>query len=171
MNSPSWRWPPPRGGGLTLLPYFEGERTPDLPHARAAVLGASLSNLTRANMARAFVEGTVASQVAMLDALAACGVPARRLLVIGGAAKNRAVQRVLAELVDIPLAVPTADEYVAKGAAMQAAAALTGAFPRWRVEVSALDPAPPRPRSCASTTTRRSPRLSATTSAPAPAHV
>lgn len=137
---------PPGAEGLTLLPYFEGERTPDLPHARAAVLGASLSNFTRANMARAIVEGTVASQVAMLDALAACGVHSRRVLVIGGAAKNRAVQRVLAELVDLPLAVPSADEYVAKGAAMQAAAALTGSFPRWPVETSPVAPAPPAPQ-------------------------
>ncbi len=136
----------PGAEGLTVLPYFEGERTPDLPHARGAVLGASLRNFTRPNVARAIVEGTVASQVAMLDALAACGVRSRRLLVIGGAAKNPAVQRVLAELVDLPLGIPTPDEYVAKGAAMQAAAALTGSFPAWTVEVSAVPPASPEPQ-------------------------
>ncbi|MBB3159351.1 xylulokinase [Microbacterium proteolyticum] len=136
----------PGAEGLTVLPYFEGERTPDLPHARGAVLGASLRNFTRANLARAIVEGTVASQVAMLDALAACGVRSRRLLVIGGAAKNPAVQRVLAELVDLPLAVPAPDEYVAKGAAMQAAAALTGVFPEWPAEIVAMSPAPPAPQ-------------------------
>ncbi|ODT43073.1 MAG: xylulose kinase [Microbacterium sp. 71-36] len=136
----------PGAGGLTLLPYFEGERTPDLPHARGAVLGATLTNFTRPNLARAIVEGTVASQVAMLDALEGCGVRARRLLVIGGAAKNPAVQRVLAELVSLPILVPTPDEYVAKGAAMQAAVALTGAFPAWPVRTEDVPPAPPAPQ-------------------------
>lgn len=137
---------PPGAEGLTVLPYFEGERTPDLPHARGAVLGATLSNFTRRHLARAIVEGTVASQVAMLDALEACGVRARRLLVIGGAAKNPAVQRVLAELVDLPIHVPTADEYVAKGAAMQAAVAMTGDFPVWPVQLERIAGAAPAPR-------------------------
>ena len=110
------------------------------------MLGATLTNFTRANLARAIVEGTVASQVAMLDALDACGVRARRLLVIGGAAKNPAVQTVLAELVVVPIHVPTADEYVAKGAAMQAAVALTGDFPVWPVELERIPAAPPAPR-------------------------
>ncbi|MFG6279939.1 FGGY-family carbohydrate kinase [Microbacterium sp. 5K110] len=136
---------PPGADGLTLLPYFEGERTPDLPHARGAVIGATLSNFTRPHLARAIVEGTVASQVAMLDALDACGIRSRRLLVIGGAAKNAAVQRVLAELVDLPILVPSPDEYVAKGAAMQAAMALTGDFPAWPVEVDRIPGAPAAP--------------------------
>lgn len=117
--------------GLTLLPFFEGERTPDLPHARASLHGASLTNFTRANFARAVVEGTLASQVALLDALADCGLRVERLLLIGGAAPSPAVQTVLAQMVDMPVLVPAPDEYVTKGAAMQAASALTGAFPRW----------------------------------------
>ncbi len=97
-------------------------------------------------MARAIVEGTVASQGRDARRARGGGVHSRRLLVIGGAAKNPAVQRVLAELVDLPLGVPTADEYVAKGAAMQAAAALTGSFPLWSVETSPVAPAPPAPQ-------------------------
>ncbi|KXC05114.1 FGGY-family carbohydrate kinase [Microbacterium hominis] len=137
---------PPGADGLTLLPYFEGERTPDLPHARGALLGATLANFTRAHVARAIVEGTLASQVAMLEALDACGVPTSRLLLIGGAAKNPAVQRILTELVDLPVLVPGPDEYVAKGAAMQAAVALTDDFPDWPVVLDPLPPAPPARR-------------------------
>jgi xylulokinase len=131
----------PGADGLTVLPYFEGERTPDLPHARGSLHGASLGNFTRANFARAMVEGTVASQVAMIDALRACDVEVHRVLLIGGAAKNTAVQTVLSEMVSVPVVVPALDEYVAKGAAMQAAAALDGQFPSWPVALTELEPA------------------------------
>ena len=128
----------PGAGGLTLLPFFEGERTPDLPHARASLHGASLTNFTRANFARAVIEGTVASQVAMLEALQACDLEPKRLLLIGGAAASAAVQTILAQMVDVPVVIPDLDEYVTKGAAMQAAAALTGSFPAWTVDVHEL---------------------------------
>ena len=128
----------PGADGLTLLPFFEGERTPDLPLARGSLHEASLTNLTRPNLARAFVEGTVASQVAMLDALDACGLRPDRLLLIGGAAASPAVRTVLAQMVDVPVVVPALDEYVTKGAAMQAASALRGSFPSWEVVVGAL---------------------------------
>lgn len=124
--------------GLTLLPYFEGERTPDLPHARASLLQASLSNLTRPNFARAVIEGTLASQVAMLDALRSLGLETDRLLLIGGAAQSPAVRRILPQMVDFPVVIPVFDEYVAKGAAMQAGGALRGEFPAWDVEVEEL---------------------------------
>lgn len=129
---------PPGAGGLTLLPFFQGERTPDLPHARASLHDASLANFTRVNFARAVIEGTVASQVAMLDAMAGCDLAADRLLLIGGAAASLAVQTILAQLVDMPVAIPELDEYVTKGAALQAASALTGTFPAWTVAVSEL---------------------------------
>jgi xylulokinase len=132
----------PGAGGLTLLPYFEGERTPDLPHARGSLHGASLSNFTRANFARAVIEGTIASQVAMLDAMAAMGLHVDRLLLIGGAAPSPAVQAILAQLVDVPIVIPEIDEYVTKGAAMQAASTLTGGFPDWHVARRELPSAP-----------------------------
>ncbi|ROS48900.1 xylulokinase [Frigoribacterium sp. PhB160] len=133
---------PPGAEGLTLLPYFEGERTPDLPHARGSLHEASLTNFTRANFARAVIEGTLASQVEMLTALRSCGVEPERLLLIGGAAQSVAVQAILSEMVDIPVYVPLLDEYVTKGAAMQAAAALTGDFPAWPISISELVPRP-----------------------------
>ena len=119
--------------GLTLLPFFEGERTPDLPHARGALLEASISNLTRANFARAVMEGTLASQVAMLDALERADIRSEELILIGGAAESPAVQTILSELVDVPISLPSPDEYVTKGASMQAVAALDGGFPDWPI--------------------------------------
>ncbi len=117
--------------GLTLLPYYEGERTPNLPDAKASLHGASLNNFTRANFARATIEGMLASQVVMVNATKDLGVPVNRLFLIGGAAKSRAVQKVLTQIIDVPLLVPEPGEYVAQGAGMQAGAALTGEFPKW----------------------------------------
>lgn len=136
----------PGAGGLTLLPFFEGERTPDLPRARASLHGASLANFTRENFARAVIEGTLVSQVAMIDAMAACDIPVERLLLIGGAARSAAVQTILTELVDVPVIIPAADEYVTKGAGMQAACALTGEFPEWHVDRRELPATAREPR-------------------------
>jgi xylulokinase len=132
----------PGADGLTLLPFFEGERTPDLPHARASLHDATLANFTRPNFARAMIEGTVASQVAMLEAMEACGLRAKRLMLIGGAAASAAVQTILAQMVDVPVVIPELDEHVTKGAAMQAASALTGTFPGWTVAVEELPRVP-----------------------------
>jgi len=136
----------PGSEGLTLLPYFEGERTPDLPHERGSLHKATLANLTRANFARAVIEGTLASQVAMLDALQDCGVNPKRLLLIGGGAQSPAVQQILAQMVPIPVAVPEPDEYVTKGAAMQAAVTLSGSFPTWAVSMDELPKASLQPQ-------------------------
>lgn len=137
---------PAGAGGLTLLPYFEGERTPDLPHARASLHQASLTNFNRANFARAIIEGTLASQVEMLDALAHCGIESERVVLIGGAAQSKAVQHILTQMVDVPVVVPDPEEYVAKGAAMQALAALEGAFPVWSTNGLELSPKPIEPQ-------------------------
>lgn len=131
--------------GLTLLPYFEGERTPDLPEARASLHGASLNNFTRQNFARASIEGMLASQVVMVEATRGCGVPINRLLLIGGAAKSPAVRTVLSQIIDMPLLVPEPGEYVTKGAAMQAAIALTGELPNWKPRVETVPEAPVEP--------------------------
>ena len=70
-----------------------------------------------------------------LDAVLAQGVVATRLLLIGGAAQNIAVSTIAGQVFDVPVEVPEPAEYVALGAAVQAAWALTGARPTWPVEV------------------------------------
>ena len=121
----------PGAGGLTLVPYFEGERTPNLPDATASLHGMTLTNTTRENLARAAVEGTLSALLVGVHAVEAAGVPIERVAVIGGGAKSAAVQAILPQMVDAPVFVPPAGEYVANGAAKQAVAALTGEFPDW----------------------------------------
>ena len=123
---------PPGSGGLTLLPYFDGERTPNLPEARGSLHGISRDNLVPANIARAAVEGMLGGLADAVDALVAVGVEPRRIVLVGGAAANPAVIDVAATLVDVPVDVPPAGEYVADGAARQAAWVLLGQeMPTW----------------------------------------
>lgn len=135
----------PGSDGLTLLPYFEGERTPALPQARASLLGMSLSNTSPAHLARATIEGMLCSQVAMLDALIDLDVPVNKVFLIGGAAKSAGVAQILPQIVSLPICLPEAGEYVALGAAKQAVATLTGDFPGWRPESADLPQAEHHP--------------------------
>jgi len=124
----------PGAGGLTLVPYFDGERTPNLPDATGSLHGITRANYTPANLARAAVEGVVCSLADGLAALQAQGVQPRRILLVGGGAQSVAVQEVAASLLGAAVTVPQPGEYVADGAARQAAAALTGQFPTWAAD-------------------------------------
>ncbi len=119
--------------GLVLLPYLDGERTPNLPDATGSLSGISRSNLTPSNLARACVEGMLCGLADAVDAVVALGVEPRRVLLIGGAAAAPAVREVAAGLFGVPLEVPPPGEYVALGAARQAAWAMSGGTepPAW----------------------------------------
>jgi xylulokinase len=116
----------PGANGLSLLPYFEGERTPNRPHATGVFGGMNLNNSNAADIARAMVEGMLCGLVDAVDALEKLGVNVKRIILIGGAAKNPAVSQIAATLFGREVLVPPAGEYVANGAARQAAWALLG---------------------------------------------
>ena len=113
---------PGGSGGLTLLPYFAGERTPNRPEATGVMDGITL-NTSREMMARAAFEGVVCSLLDGLDALASVGVPTTdgRLFLIGGGANLPIYQHVMADLANRVVTIPTNPEIVATGAAVQAA--------------------------------------------------
>ena len=136
---------PAGAGGLVLHPYFEGERTPNLPDATASLTGMTLASTTREGLARAAIEGMLCGLADGFDAIRAQGVEARRVLLIGGAAQNPAVSAIAAQVFDAPIVVPAPGEYVAAGAAVQAAWALTGGRPSWPIEIAAEHPRDTRP--------------------------
>jgi xylulokinase len=127
----------PGADGLVLQPYFEGERTPNLPNATATLFGMTLASTTRENLARASIEGLLCGLADGLDAIERLGVSVSRVLIIGGAAQNPAVAAIAAQVFPVPIAVPQPGEYVALGAAAQAAWALTGVRPTWSIAVTA----------------------------------
>ncbi len=126
----------PGSDGVVLLPFFEGERTPNLPHATKSFHGVTAENDQPANIARAHVEGMLCGLAYGLDALLTQGVSAKRLLLIGGGAQNEAVQQIASNIFELPIEVPVISEYVAEGASVQAAWALTGERPAWAPEIS-----------------------------------
>lgn len=116
----------PGAAGLTLVPYFEGERTPNLPDATASLTGMTLASTTRENLARAAVEGMLSGLAAGLEALRGLGVPLQRVLLVGGGAQSQAVREIAPLVLGLPVEVPEPGEYVAQGAARQAASVLAG---------------------------------------------
>lgn len=123
----------PGAHGLTLLPYFEGERTPNRPDATGVFSGMNLSNSNPADIARAMIEGMLSGLADAVQSLVDLGVDIKRVLIIGGAAKNPAVGQIASSLFGRPVMIPPAGEYVADGAAKQAAWALLGGEkpPQW----------------------------------------
>ena len=116
----------PGAHGLTLLPYFEGERTPNRPTATGVFSGMNIANSNPADIARAMIEGMLSGLADAVAALENLGVDIKRVLIIGGAAKNPAVGQIASALFGRPVLIPPAGEYVADGAAKQAAWALLG---------------------------------------------
>jgi xylulokinase len=127
----------PGSEGLVLQPYFEGERTPNLPDATATLFGMTLASSTRRNLARAAIEGLLCGLADGLDALRACGVKPERILLIGGTASNEAVTEIAGQVFDVPVTVPEKGEYVANGAARQAGWVCLGRPVEWNLEISA----------------------------------
>ena len=118
---------PAGSGGLVLLPYLSGERTPNRPNATGVVAGVT-GDLTRATLARAAYEGVVYGLLDGLDALR--GATARaaagdgRTFLVGGGARSPAYRRIVADLSGLPITIPAGEEHVAIGACAQAAAVL-----------------------------------------------
>jgi xylulokinase len=111
---------------------------------RGRGLASLLSRVQRA--ARAAIEGMLCGLADGLDAVRRLGVTASRVLLVGGAAANPAVSHIAAQVFDAPVELPEAGEYVAFGAAVQAAWALSGQRPNWQVATLARPTATPEPR-------------------------
>jgi xylulokinase len=133
--------------GLVLVPYLEGERTPDRPLAAGSLHGLRLNTMTPAHLARAAVEGMLCALADGLEALVAEGVVPRRVILIGGGARSAAVREIAPAIFGVPVLVPPPGEYVADGAARQAAWALGGEAepPVWSIGDAQTYEAEPAP--------------------------
>ncbi len=136
---------PAGADGLVLVPYLEGERTPNRPDATGALHGLTLTSSTPAHLARATVEGLLCGLADALDALVAAGVSVQRAFLVGGGARSAAVAGIAPAVLGRPVLVPTPGEYVADGAARQAAWVLTGGDgpPEWAAADTATFEAEP----------------------------
>jgi xylulokinase len=134
--------------GVVALPYFDGERTPNLPDAAAAFFGLRHDTDPRA-LLMATYEGAAVSLLEALDTIDSCssGIdPAAPLVLIGGGARGATWQSVVRRLSGRAISIPEATELVAMGAAVQAASILLGETPqavaaRWQTDRGTLLPA------------------------------
>lgn len=137
----------PGAGGVTISPYYAGERTPNLPSATGTWAGLR-AETTRADLARAAVEALLCALGDAIDAVTAfSGQPTSSILLTGGAAANPAVQRLAPAILGHPVTLPPDHDHVALGAARQAAWALAGtpeppAWPRPASPVISSEPTP-----------------------------
>ena len=131
----------PGAGGLLLLPYFAGERTPNLPRATGSLRG--LTGATSADgLLRAALDGVAAGLAYCVAALERLGLRAAAVTLVGGGSQHPAWQQAIADATGLPITVRAGGEHAARGAALQAAAIVRGepvaaVIARWRPEVTA----------------------------------
>jgi xylulokinase len=106
--------------GIVLLPFFNGERTPNLPNGRASVNGISAANFTRENIARAALESAVFGMRTGMECFNRLGFTAKEIRLIGGGAKSPLWQNIAANVLKLPVRVPSGGEAAAMGGAIQA---------------------------------------------------
>ncbi|GAA4353554.1 xylulokinase [Angustibacter luteus] len=124
---------PAGAGGLTLLPYLDGERTPNRPDAHGTLHGLTTATGPE-HLARAAVEGLLCSLADAVDRLVeVTGLEVGRIVLVGGGARSQAVRELAPAVFGRSVVVPGDAQYVALGAARQAAWALSGAdtAPAW----------------------------------------
>ena len=112
---------PAGAGGLVLLPYLAGERTPNVPDGSGVLLGLNQGNFHAGAIARATMEGVTLGMNYGLRRLAALGVKAKEIRVTGGGAKSPVWRQVMADIFGVPVVGMVEEEGAALGGALQAA--------------------------------------------------
>ena len=139
---------PPGAGGLLLMPYLAGERTPNLPQATGSIDGLTAENATPDFMVRAALDGVAAGLAYAVEVLSNLGIRAPEITLVGGGSHHPAWRQAIADATGLPVVVRAGGEHAARGAAMQALAIarqepLDTVVARWRPEVIArIEPRP-----------------------------
>jgi xylulokinase len=105
---------------VVILPFFNGERTPNLPYGRASVNGITAANFKRENIARAALESAIFGMRIGLQGFADLGFKAQEIRIAGGGAKSKIWQSIAANVMKLPVRVPATAEAAAMGGALQA---------------------------------------------------
>lgn len=127
---------PAGSDGLKFMPYLQGERTPNLPHATASYLGLQLGNFTAGHLARATLEGISDGLNYGFQRLRSLGIRPREIRLTGGGARNPLWRRILARTLDVPVVKVTSEEGAALGAALQAAWVASGGGRKYLQELT-----------------------------------
>ncbi len=115
----------PRGAnGVITVPFFNGERTPNLPNAKGCLLGLDSRNTRSENILRSAVEGATFALRFGIDELAELGIDAREIVVTGGGVNSAIWRQIISDICDVPVTVLQQNEGAAFGAALQAVSML-----------------------------------------------
>ena len=139
---------PPGAGGLLLMPYLAGERTPNLPEATGSITGLTAENANPRCIVRAALDGVAAGLAYAVEVLAGLGIAAPEVTLVGGGSQHVAWRQAIADATGLPVVVRGGGEHAARGAAVQALAVARGEaideiVRRWRPEVVArVEPRP-----------------------------
>lgn len=106
--------------GVVVLPFFNGERTPNLPNGRASVNGITAANFKRENLARASLESSIFGMRIGLESFNKLGFKPKEIRLTGGGAKSKLWQNIAANVMNLPVRVPSSEEAAALGGALQA---------------------------------------------------
>ena len=106
--------------GVVFLPFFNGERTPNLPNGRASINGLTAANCSRENIARAAMESAIFGMRIGLEAFQVLGFRAREIRITGGGSKSALWRQIAANVMNLTVKRPDNDESAAMGAAVQA---------------------------------------------------
>ena len=106
--------------GVVVLPFFNGERTPNLPNGRASVNGITVANFKKENLSRAALESAIFGMRIGLEGFASLGYKAKEIRLTGGGSKSPLWQSIAANVMNLPVRVPASAEAAAMGGAIQA---------------------------------------------------
>jgi xylulokinase len=110
----------PGSNGIAFLPFFNGERTPNLPYGKASIMGITAANCSRENIARAALESAIFGMRGGFEAFNKLGFKAREIRIIGGGSKSALWRQMTADIMNLPVKRPVSDESGALGGALQA---------------------------------------------------
>jgi xylulokinase len=115
----------PRGAeGVITLPFFNGERTPNLPRAKACLIGLDSQNTRPENLLRSAMEGATFALRYGVDRLGELGIEASEILLTGGGVGSPTWRQAVADICNAPVTVLQQNEGASFGAALQALSVL-----------------------------------------------
>ncbi|MCL2804878.1 MAG: xylulokinase [Treponema sp.] len=106
--------------GIVILPFFNGERTPNLPNGRASINGITAANFKKENLSRAALESAIFGMRIGLNGFISLGFKPKEIRLTGGGSKSQLWQKIAANVMNLPVRIPTGTEAAAMGAAIQA---------------------------------------------------
>jgi len=106
--------------GILTLPFFNGERTPNLPNGRGCIVGMTAGNVKKENIFRSALESAILGMKLGLDSFENLGFKPKEVRLIGGGANSKLWRQITADVLNLPVVIPVTGEAAALGGALQA---------------------------------------------------